>query len=263
MGVMALPAHIPLAMRGHINAWYFFGAVGVLGVTPSAEFPRLRLAGPEFPGPDFVLLGGLMAARARNVHMMGKGFGPRNVGMASVALFGRFGGLGVMRIVARDARLEGVVRGRDGLREPRGPGRKELMTQRAVTPLAWRWKLDRGGILRMSGGRPVADLAGDAFVISLTFGFHDIRMAIGARHLAGILDWLCDNVVDRRSAIVTMNSEIARDQIMPRHEQGGQQDDQQNHQSLDLLGDPVPESWLRCYRRGTIVVLIRVFIHNL
>jgi hypothetical protein len=260
---MTLPADISLAVRGHINAWNFLGAVRILGVTTSTEFPGLRLAGPKFPGSDFVLLGGLMTTRTRDVDMMGECFGSRNVRMAGVTLLRGLRGFGVMRIVARDTGFEGIVRGGDNLWEPCGPGRKEFMTQRAVTPLAWGWKLDRDGILRMGCSRTVTDLTGDAFVISLAFYFHDIRMAIGARHLTGILDGLRDDVINRRSAEVAMGSEIMRDQKMPCGKQCGQQDHQQDNQPLDLLGHPVPERWLVCYRRGIILVFIGVFIHNL
>lgn len=257
-----MPAHIPLSVCGHINAWNFLGAVRILGVTTSTEFPCLRLAGPKLPGPDFVLLGRLMAARARDVDMMGKRFGACNVGVASVTLLRGFRWPGVVRIVACDTGLKWVVRCRDDLRKPRGSRRKEFMTQRTVTPFARGRQLDRDGVLGMRRRGTVTDLAGNALMVSIALGLHNVRMTIGARHLAGILDWLRNDVIDRRSAVVTVSSEIMRDQKMPGDEQCGQQDHQKDRQSLDLLRNPVPERWVGCYRRGTVMVLMGRFIHN-
>jgi len=210
MWVMTLPADVALAVHGHIDARNFPGARGVLRVTTAAQFPRLRFARQKFARIHLVLLGRFMAARARNVEVMRKRFGARDGGMAGFALFRRLRRLGIVRMVARDARLERIMRGRDNLRKSGGPRRQEFVAQRTTAPFSRRRKL-HAGVLRVADSRAVTDLAGHGFVISGAFGGHDIRVAVGAGDLTGVLNRLRHEGINRRGAEVAILSEIARD----------------------------------------------------
>jgi hypothetical protein len=80
-------------------------------------------------------------------------------------------------------------------------------------------------------------------------------MAIGAGHLAGILNRLRHERVNRRGAEVAVFSEIVRDQKISCRKGHGQHNDGQDTQPFDLLRTSVPERLQRCHRHKPFVAI--------
>ena len=128
---MALPAHIALAVRSHVDARYSFIALGVGSMALAAECARDRFRRPAGQRRDLVLLVGLMAARTRQRGVMRHGLGSGDLAVARAAVLRCMGGFRSMGIVAANTGLQRVVSHRIDLRKAGRAGRIVAVAQRA------------------------------------------------------------------------------------------------------------------------------------
>lgn len=157
---------------------------------------------------------------------MGDGLLSRDLSVAGTAVLGNGRRLGLVRLVARDAGREGIVGHGVDLREAGRSGRIVRMTQRTERSLAGSRRPDIHGSRHVSGGGSVAYLARHAVVTPRQATLVGRRMADRALLVAGVLDSLGYDRVDRGGAIGTDLAESVRNQNgSGDHEAGAQQNE--------------------------------------
>jgi hypothetical protein len=115
-----------------------------------------------------------------------------------------------MRVVARDTRIDRVMDDRIDLREARRSGRVVTVTQRAIPPLPWSGRLVliwRFGVCRC---RPVTDLTGNVAMVGCLLLRHDLFVAVCTGLMAGILDILSHERINRSGPIVSIPAKRRR-----------------------------------------------------
>ena len=238
MRVVALPADVLFFVCFHVDSRYDGLGRRVLGVTTAAELASRRLARTMLAWSDLMLFGRVVAICALDINVVRYGFGSRYCSVACFAFPRRFRRHGIVRIVTGDARLQGVVRGRDNLWEPRRSRSEILMTQRAVAPLSRRLRHESLRVVGVCGGGPVADLTRDGVVVPAGLRIDDIIMAIVADLMAGVPDFDCCSFFEGRGSVVTVLSKIPRDEETPDRYEHSDNDREQYDQALDLFRNP-------------------------
>ncbi len=140
-----------------------------------------------------------------------------------------------MRIVATEARHQGVVTGRINLGKTSRPGRIVSMAQLAQIAFSGRGRMGFHGIFDMSRCRTVAHFTGDAAVQPLTVGRGDLVMAHGTSHAPGVLHLKRGDLIDRRRPVMTHLTEALGNQEIPGEQQSGNHQGKKNGQSSYLL----------------------------
>ena len=271
---MALPAQEPLAVPAHIDprngdvrspkpgirrrdsGLGFPNAAAALGAplrTPdsrrpgdtlcvalAAELARGRLGRRVRSRHVPVLIGGLVASRARNRRVSRRGFRARDLAVAGRAARGQRRRRRRVRRVTGDAGLSRVVRGGFDLREPGGTRRVVAVAARAEVALARHARRRLGRVRHVRRSRPVAGFTADELVTAPAVYLDDVLVAVGARFASGILDGPCGDLRDRSCAVVSYLPEGHRDQVVPRDKERDGKEDEQHEQPRDLLRDARP-----------------------
>ena len=101
-----------------------------------------------------------------------------DLAVAGVAAFRCMGQRRIMRLMARCAHFSGIVLVGNDLREPGRTGRGVIVADGACAAVPGDLRLDFRRVLGMPFGRPVANFAGNIFVIRFCFEAVDIIVAL-------------------------------------------------------------------------------------
>ena len=224
---MALPAHIALAVRSHVDARYSRIALRVGSMALSAECAGHRFRRPAGQRRDFVLLRRLMATRTRQHGVMRHRLGPGDLAVARTTVFRCMGRFRSMRIVAANTGLQRVVSHRIDLRKASRAGRMIAVAQRARCALPGGDQMNLSRRLNVSRRRSMAHLAGHAVVPFGVVHLHDFVVAGGALLVPGVLQGKPGNFTNCRGPIVPELTKGFWNQELP-----GQYE-AQNHQAKD------------------------------
>jgi len=144
-----------------------------------------------------------MALRAFDQCVRRKLLGLENAQMAGAAFIGsprRIGGMGIM---ASNAPFHRIMRHRVDLRETGGARRIVFMADQTLFPFAGNNRLHLAGTVDVFLSGPMAGFAIHRTVIGFRFLRRHIVMAIAASLMPGVFDFLPDNIVHRRSPVMS------------------------------------------------------------
>ena len=171
--IVTLPAQVVLAMRRHVDPRDVSGTGCALGMASAAKSSRGRLAGPNQPRGELVLVGRFMAREAGQCRMVGYGLLARDLAVACVASTRDHGRLWRVRFVTASAGDAGVMGYQVNLRKPGRATRVVGVAAWAGVALARDDRLDFHGVRYVSSCRPVAILARHTLVIAGQSLLHD------------------------------------------------------------------------------------------
>jgi hypothetical protein len=240
MWVMALPANILLAVTGHVDFLDVL-LVGILFVmASSAEFPIGGTGGNITPRVHIVLFWGVVATGALHVHMFRKCLCPCDVRMAGLAFFGGFRGCGIVRVVARYARLPWIVRGRYDLWKTRRPRGQVLVAERTVASVTGGLQLAQLRVIRMFCCGAVTDFTAQVLVIARVSRVKFVLVTVHAHLGPGVLDFQGGRISQGGTTVVAVLPKIVRHKNGPAHQQRDNQKYKQKGEAFDLLRDSSP-----------------------
>lgn len=158
MGIMAIPAQIPVLMRIHVDSGNLLGTLGALSMAFTAEFPFHRLFGFHKPGIGKMLFGDGMALQTWQYGMMRNHFLAGNLAVAGAAVLRFMRQKRIMRIVTRYAYLAGIMHHRNYLGESGWSRQVVAMAKGAESPFPRRVGSKLIGSLDMLRRRTMTDL---------------------------------------------------------------------------------------------------------
>lgn len=232
---MALPTHIALAVRSHVDARYFFIALGVGSMTLAAECAGDRFRRPAGERRDLMLLAGLMATRTRQRGVMRHRLGPGDLTVARTAFLRSMRGFRSVGIVAANTGLQRVVSHRIDLRKAGRAGRIVAVAQRASGALPGGDKMNLHRRLDVSCRRSMAHLASHAVVPFGVVHLNDFVVAGGALLVPGVLQGKPGNFIHCRGPIMPELTEGLRNQKLPSQYEPQNQQAKDNRQTCNLL----------------------------
>jgi len=110
MGIVTLPTYVSFAMGSDIDPGNSSVAGGLFSMTATTEFSRTGFGGEKLPGTHPMFFRRFMTTHARNVDVMGKGFGSGYGCVTRFTLAGRLRRFGIVRFVTGDTGFDGIVR---------------------------------------------------------------------------------------------------------------------------------------------------------
>lgn len=232
---MALPTHIALAVRSHVDARYSFIALGVGSMALAAECAGDRFRRPAGQRRDLMLLVGLMATRTRQRGVMRHRLRPGDLAVARAAFLRSMGGFRSVGIVAANTGLQWVVSRRIDLRKAGRAGRIVAVAQRASRALPGGNKMNLHRRLDVSSRRSMADLASHAVVPFGVVHLNDFVVAGCALLVPGVLQGKPGNFIHCRGPIMPELTEGLRNQELPSQYEPQDQQAKDNRQTCNLL----------------------------
>jgi len=202
-----LPAKIPAAVGFEIDAGNLLRTGGTLAVAATAKFTVTRFVRAYSPRCNLVLFWCAVATHARELDMVGDGFGPSNLAVASTALLGNMRRFRLMRVVTTDAGHQRIVDDGLDLRKTRRPAGVVAVAKRTITPLARSGEGVLGRGFDVCRRWAMANLASHSLVSPHAVGLDSLAVAEGAGFPPGILNGLADDVVNRGRPIVALLAE--------------------------------------------------------
>jgi hypothetical protein len=130
-----------------------------------------------------------------------------NFTVAGAAFLGRMRQQRIMRIMTIHTCFAGIMKHRYNLRKPGGAGRIVAMTKRAISAPPRCFGCEFIGRIGMLRCRSMTDFARYVSVMRSFFEFRDIIMAINARAITGVLNFLGDYLIDRIGPVMAISSE--------------------------------------------------------
>ena len=232
---MALPAHIALAVRSHVDARYIFIALGVGSMALAAECAGNRFGRPAGQRCDLVLLRSLVATRTRQVGVMRHGLGSGDLAVARAALLRCVRGFRRMGIVAANTGLQRIVSHRIDLRKAGRAGRIVAVAQRASGALPGGNQMNLHRRLDVSCRRSMAHLTSYAVVPFGVVHLNDFVVAGGALLVSGVLQGEPGNFTNCRGPIMPELTEGLRNQELASEHKPQNQQAKDNRQTCNLL----------------------------
>jgi hypothetical protein len=150
----------------------------------------------------------LMTSDTGKIDVMGKSLSPGDFCVTGLALFGRVRRLGIMGIVTADACFYRMVEFGNDLGKTGGPRRKILMTERTISSFSRSRKNATSRIFNVFCGRTVTHLTHHIPMIGHLHSSCDIIMTIYTHQMPDILDLMRCDLVNCRSPVVSVFSEV-------------------------------------------------------
>ena len=200
-----------------------------------AEGARVGDGRPAEGRRDSMLLIDLMALCAIEQCVRRDGLRAGDFRMTGGTLFRSAGRFRRVRVVATDARLQGIVRRRFNLGKARRARGVVPMTKRATASLPRRGQTYLRGRIHVSGRRPVTHFTSDVGVLVSSVGLGDVVVAHRARLPARIFGRQRGDCIDSRCPIVAQLPESLGDQKTTRGDKGEHREANNDEQAIQLL----------------------------
>jgi hypothetical protein len=242
MGVVALPTKILLSMSCHVDAGNILRALGILSMALSTGFPGLRFLWGIFSRELVMLFGCLVTDRTLQVCVARQSDDPLNLGVTRLASRWHSRWFWIVRLMASDTGLNGVMGVGDDLRETARPGRLVLVTEETMRSALRNNGLILFGVLDMGSCGTMTRLARYPLMIASLFRSDFLLVAIATGARAGIPGYLLGVLYDRRGAVVADEAEVRRHKNDTGDKRSAEYDHAGNQKVTDLLGDLAPKS---------------------
>src|SRR3990172_1672159 len=228
MRIVALPAKIPLSMRGEIDLRRIH-PFRFLSMALAAEFPGLGLGRSHTLRTLLVSLRNGMTGRTLDKRVRRYRLNPGQARMAGRAFARDPRRFRIMRIMTGDARLERVVEDRIDLRKSRGPRGVVGVTGGAELSLP-RGKWLDVRVLRVFERRAMTGLAGERFMKSGALLLAHVIMAIAADARAGELDRFAGLSLDGGLPVKPAFDQGRRDDVISQRDNRDNEDDRDDRE---------------------------------
>lgn len=237
MRIMAIPAKIPFAVRGQINAGNVARAVRPLSMALAAEVARSRFLRQSAAWIHPMLWRRLVANRTGQRGVRRNGLLDGDLPVAGAAVLGHVRSGRIVRIVARHAGLAGIVHHGLDLRKARRARRIVAVAERALRPVSRRagnLLVGRGG---MFGRGAVADFAGQPAMIGVGLQRGNVIVAFRTSFGSGIIDVQGGDFIHGLRPVVAIFAEGIRCEEKTSPKKGNHDQNENNRKALDLLRD--------------------------
>jgi hypothetical protein len=243
--IVALPTEVAPAVLGEIDPWDLGRTAGVGGVATTAEAADCRFLGQVRSRALPVRRNRFMAPLTVEVPVTGDCLCPGDLVVAGGTRSRHLGWRRIVWVMTADARIHRVVHALHDLRETGRPGGHILVAVKTgLTPLCRDQRPDGVRFVGVFGGRPVADLTGEATVKGPPHYLAMVIVAKDAELPTSVTDLLAGDRMDSVASIVAELAERLRDETGSDNDEGYCEDAEENAQAYHLVRK-FPDSQLR------------------